>query len=201
MGKYIEHKDESKIIDIETGEVVDKNKLKRMYQQEAYDAFVEINNELLDIGEKLELRIVRDKRGVEYNSINVKEGFHFVKVFKVDVRYTLEKCDLSFYARGYLYSCLAYINFPTNTLIINGETPTNEVICENFKMSKGKLYQVYKELEDLTIIKRKKVNGQWITYINPFLHSIGLVDIETYNLFKDSIFNPYASGGKESVKN
>lgn len=189
QNRYIYNED-GQLIDVDTGEIINKKGLIKAHENYLYEQFSKVNSELIDIGENLNIRIVKDRRGNEYHSYNVKEGFHFVKIFKVDVRDMLERSKMSIISRGFIYSCLAYIHFPTNTLIFEGQTPTNEQICEKFMVGKTKLYEVFKELEKLEVIKRKKVNGQTVIFINPFLHSSGLVDVETYNLFKNSVYNP-----------
>lgn len=181
---------DSQIYDIETGQIVDKEEIKKALQQDVYDKFINNYQDTVDLGIDLDLKLVKDKKGNTHQAVNVKEKFHFVKVFKVDVRDILQSCDISIFSRGFLYTSLAYLNFPTNTLIIDGETPSNEVICEKFGLGKTKLYEVYKELEKADVIKRKKINGQPIIYFNPFLHSCGLVDKDTYKLFEDSLYNP-----------
>lgn len=113
-----------------------------------------------------------------------------MKMFIVDIRDLLESYDLSVYARSFILTCMAYLNFPTNSLIIDGQTPNNDQMMDKFKMGKTKLINVYKELENCDVIKRKKVNGQLVIYLNPFLHCRGYVDIETFRMFKDSEFNP-----------
>lgn len=187
--KYFYNED-GQLIDVETGEIINTKEIVKAHQQHLYKEFCKSNSNLIDIGENLEIRVVKDKRGNEYQSVNVKEGFHFMKLFKVDVRDMLEKSKMSIISRGFIYSCLAYVHFPTNTLIFDGQTPTTEQICERFMIGKTKVFEVYKELEKLEVIKRQKINGQMVIYINPFLHSSGLVDSNTYNLFKNSIYNP-----------
>jgi hypothetical protein len=187
--KYVYNED-NQLIDIETGEIINTKDISKAHEKYLYEQFINSAAELNSIGESIKVRIVKDRKGNVYHSYNVKEGYHFVKVFKVDVRDMLETSKMSIIARGFIYSCLAYIHFPTNTIVFNGETPTNEKICEKFGIGKTKLFEVYKELEKLEVIKRKKFNGQTSIYINPFLHSSGLVDTETYELFKDSVYNP-----------
>jgi hypothetical protein len=189
INNYV-YNDDGQLIDITTAEIINKKNIVKAYQKHILNEVEKVNSELIDIGENIGIRIVKDRRGNEYHSYNVKEGFHFVKVFKVDVRDMLESSKMSIISRGFIYSCIAYLHFPTNTIIFNGETPTNEMICEKFMIGKTKLYEVYKELEKYEVIKRKKINGQTVIFMNPFLHSSGLVDVETYNLFKDSVYNP-----------
>jgi hypothetical protein len=183
--------DNGQIYEIETGRIVTSKEVRREYEHHVYDQFMTSAQDLINIGEKISFKMVKDRRGNEYQSRNVKEGFHFVKVFKVDMREMLEVNQVSIFSRGFLYSCLAYLQFPTNTLVLDGESPTNEKICEKFKIGKTKLYEVYKELEKLDVIRREKVNGQMVIYLNPFLHSCGLVDKNTYDKFKDTQYNPH----------
>lgn len=178
------------IVQVSTGEIVDLKEIKSAFEKNLCDEFIKTHQTALKAGIELNIRLVKDKRGQQYFTTNVKENFHFVKVFKVDVRDALETHNLSIFARGFLYTCLAYLHFPSNTLNINGQSPTNELLCEKLNVGKTKLYEIYKELEKYEIIKRKKINGQMVIYLNPFLHSCGLVDIETYNLFETSVYNP-----------
>lgn len=189
--------EDGQLIDIRTGEIINKNDIKQALQREIYLKTHDNMAEAVELGIDIGIKLVKDKKGNDYHSINIKEGYHFVKVFKVDMRYTLESCNLSIFSRGFLYSCLAYLHFPTNTLVMDGESPTNEMICERFNIGKTKLYEVYKELDKIDINKRKKINGQLVIYLNPFLHSVGLVDVETYKLFKDSPYNPINRGVSE----
>lgn len=186
--RYVVYK--GQLIDIETFEIIDTHAIRKAKEKQLKQEYDKLTNELNEIGEVSTIKMVKDKKGNEHSVLNVKEGFHFVKVFKVDIRNIIETCNLSIVARGFLYTCLAYLYFPTNTLVIDGESPSNEVICEKFGIGKTKLYAVYKELEKLDIIKRKKFNGQMVIYLNPYLHSVGFVDIETCKMFNDSEFNP-----------
>lgn len=187
---------EGKIVDPSTGQIFNAEEIKKAIDIDTLKTYKDNNLKLIELGLNSDFRVIKDKRGNEYQSTNVKEGFHFVKVFKVDVRNMLEHSQMSIISRGFIYSCLAYLHFPTNTLVIDGKSPTNELLCEKFMIGKTKLYEVYKELEKLEVIKREKINGQMVIYINPFLHSCGLIDTETYKLFKDSLYNPINRGEK-----
>lgn len=57
-------------------------------------------------------------------------------------------------------------------------------------IGKSKIYEIFNELEQFNIIKKEKTGVGFIIYLNPFLHSCGLVDKGTYNIFENSIFNP-----------
>lgn len=77
--------------------------------------------------------------------------------------------------------------------LLNSPTPFKErkEVCELVGVGKTKLYEIYKELEKYHVIKRMKLHNGTVIYFNPFLYSCGgLIDIETYNLFKDTGYNP-----------
>jgi hypothetical protein len=182
---------DGQIIDLKTGEIVDLKQIKQVIEMSLYDKYIESAQTLIELNQDVNFRLVTAKNGESYSCVNVKEGYHFVKVFKVDVRRMLETFDISLSTRGFIYTCLAYLHFPTNSIVIDGECPSIEKLCSICKIGKSKLYEILKELEQYEIIKRKKVNGQMVIYMNPFLHSTGLVHEDTYKMFKDSGYNPY----------
>jgi hypothetical protein len=178
------------LYDTDTGEVINKKEIKKAYQAELARQLLEHEMELNEINEHMGLRLVQDKRGNDFHVLNVKEGFHFVKVFKVALREVLSVSKLSKAAKSAYLDFEAYTNFPTNTVIVNGETPSTEVLCELLELKKSRLYDVLKELETADLVKRKKINGQLVIYINPYIYCCGLVDHDTLEIFKDSSYNP-----------
>jgi hypothetical protein len=178
------------LYDADTGEVINKKEIKKAYQAELAKQLLENELELNEINEHMGLRLVQDKRGSDYHVLNVKEGFHFVKVFKVALREVLSVNKLSKAAKSAYLDFEAHTNFPTNTVIVNGETPSTEVLCELLELKKSRLYDVLKELETADLVKRKKINGQLVIYINPYIYCCGLVDHDTLEIFKDSSYNP-----------
>jgi hypothetical protein len=178
------------LYDQSTGEVIDKKEIKKAYQAELARIMLENEMELNEIGEHIGLRIVSDRRGKQSHVLNVKEGFHFVKVFKVALREVLSNNNLSKAAKSAYLDFEAYTSFPSNTIIVNGETPDTERLCKLLDLKKTRLYDVLKELETAELIQRKKINGQLVIYINPYIYCCGLVDNETLELFKHSRYNP-----------
>jgi hypothetical protein len=178
------------LYDQSTGEVIDKKEIKKAYQAELARIMLENELELNEIGEHIGLRIVSDRRGKQSHVLNVKEGFHFVKVFKVALREVLSNNNLSKAAKSAYLDFEAYTSFPSNTIIVNGETPDTERLCKLLDLKKTRLYDVLKELETAELIQRKKINGQLVIYINPYIYCCGLVDNETLELFKHSRYNP-----------
>ncbi|MEH7116066.1 hypothetical protein V7128_01405 [Neobacillus vireti] len=173
-----------------TGEVIDRKEIKKAYQAELANFMLESELDLNEIGERLDLRVVSDKRGKTHHVINVKEGFHFVKVFKVALREVLSTNSLSKAAKSAYLDFQAYTSFPNNTVIVDGETPDTEKLCDLLDLKKTRLYDVLKELETADLILRKKINGQLVIYINPFIYNCGLVDQSTLELFESSQYNP-----------
>jgi hypothetical protein len=178
------------LYDQSTGEVIDKKEIKKAHQAELARCMLENELELNEIGENLGLRVVSDKRGKTHHVLNVKEGFHFVKVFKVALREVLSTHKLSKAAKSAYLDFEAYTSFPSNTVVVNGETPDTEKLCNLLDLKKTRLYDVLKELETAELIQRKKINGQLVIYINPFIYCCGLVDSETLKLFETSTYNP-----------
>lgn len=179
-----------KLIDSSTGEIISKKEIKKAYQAEVALSLLENEKELNEVGESLGLRLVQDRRGNDHQVLNVKEGYHFVKVFKVALRDVLSVNKLSKAAKSAYLDFEAYTHFPTNTIIVDGETPDTEKLCELLELKKTRLYDVLKELETAELIKRKKINGQLVIYINPYIYCCGLVDHDTLELFKTSTYNP-----------
>ena len=180
----------SQIIDIETGELVNTSELTKLINQKINEEYTDRIADIIALNGDVEFKLVRNRSGNEYSAVNLKEGFVYTKLFRVDVKFMLENYKMSIIARGFLYTAMAYIHFPTNSIVIDGENPTVESLCETVGIGKTKLYEILKELEELDVLQRKKLNGRLCIYLNPFLHSCGLVDIETYKLFKDSPYNP-----------
>jgi hypothetical protein len=176
--------------DQSTGEVIDRKEIKKAYQAELARIMLDSELDLNGIGEHLGLRIVSDKRGKTHHVLNVKEGFHFVKVFKVALREVLSTNNLSKAAKAAYLDFEAYTSFPNNTVIVNGETPDTERLCELLDLKKTRLYDVLKELETAELIIRKKINGQLVIYINPFIYCCGLVDQLTLELFENGKYSP-----------
>lgn len=190
--KYIVQ-DNGKIVDTTTGEIVSKKDVKKLLQNEVADYMLENELEMQKLGETLGLQIVTDKRGAKYSVLKVKGDYEFVKVFKVALREALSDSGLSKVAKATFLDFQSQTSFPTNTIIRNGTTPNTEQLCEWLDLKKSSLYNVLKELEECEFIRRVKVNGQTVIYINPFVYCCGLVDQFTVTLFESSKYNPNLS--------
>lgn len=184
--KYIPYGDQ--YIDTRTGEIIELHELSKVVSKNMIDTFCESSGHLINMGVNVPFRIVKTKIG-KSSTINVKESYHFAKIFKVDVRDMMIKTNLTVHAKAFIYTCLCYLYFPSNTVIVNGKNPDIKELCDIVGIGKSKLYEVLDELEENDVIKREKINGCLVIYFNPFLHSCGLVDKYTHDLFQASIYN------------
>jgi hypothetical protein len=183
--------EEGQMVDTYTGEIINTDEVKKAYQNDLLMKFLSSESNLQDIGETLGLRLVQDKKGNDHHVLNVKEGYHFVKVFKVALREVFSVHKVSKAAKATYLDFQTVTQFPTNSVVIDGESPTLDKLCEFLDLKKTRLYEILKELESADLIMRKKMNGQLVIYINPYIYCCGLVDYETLILFKDSQYNPF----------
>ncbi len=189
LDKY-EVKDKQ-IFDLETGEILSKKESKLVLEMQAKLNHREIAENAVNVDVEIDTRIVKARNGEGFHVLNIKESHEFTKMFKVDVRNMSKTNKLSIYAKAFMHEAMSYLRFPTNTIIYESHNPSIDELCELMDMKRTKIYEVLKELEDKGVIIREKVDKNLIIYINPFLYSCGLVDVETYEKFKNNIFNPF----------
>jgi len=178
------------VYDSETGEKLSKDDVNKEKNDELLKQYNENVEEIASVDGKLEYKLIKIRSGQEYYVTNVKPNYEFVKTYKTDVRDLLKKPKLSPYAKVFLFEIEPYMHYPTNTIVCNGENPTIETFCEWCDVKTAKMYKILKELENKDVIKRKKMNGRSVVYINPYLLSVGLTDEVVNEMFKDSIYNP-----------
>lgn len=104
---------DGQIVDLKTGEIVDLEQIKQAIEMSLYDKYVESAQTLIELNQDVNFRLVTAKNGESYSCVNVKEGYHFVKVFKVD----LEECwkrlnHLIMQEVLFILFCLMYISLP-----------------------------------------------------------------------------------------
>jgi len=177
-------------VDIETGECNSRTNFLKLEKEEQQTAVEEKNKKLIEL-DSFPSKLVLFK-GAEYDTKTIKKNNQFSKIFRVEVRKLMmdKDRDLSIYARATIATLEGFISFPSNRVVINSSTPTLEELQKLIKVGRTKLYNIFKELEYYDIIKRKKEGNISVIYFNPFLYCAGkLVEIETYNMFKDSVFN------------
>lgn len=126
----------------------------------------------------------------QISSVNVKEGYDFNKIFRVDFRTLILNEGLSKNARCIIGTLGCFVDYPSNEIRINGKNPSLVDLGKLVKMSKATLLKALGELEHHEVIRRYTLNRQYVIYFNPYLICVGLVAKETTELFKDSLYNP-----------
>lgn len=179
------------VIDRDTGEIVYKKEAKKKIEEEALKATKKSNEELLRLGLSPNLKLTKVKRlQREYYTAKVKEDHEFNKVFRVALREVMQNQGLGKNARLAVGTLIGFITFPTNLILVDGQVPSNEDLEKLLDLSPVTLKKALNELEKHEVIKRVKEINQRLIYFNPFLVCAGgVVDVNTYSLFKDSLFN------------
>jgi hypothetical protein len=176
--------DDEEIIDSYTGEVISLDKIKQAKLEKAMDNLNKYNS---DFNEDY---ILFKYKGETYNCIRVKENYHFNKMYRTALRTVMGDKNLKINSRALLMTMIPYLSFPLNKIVIPGCNKLED-IGKIIGLQKTATYEALKNLEKLDIIKREKVGGQTIVYINPFLFaSGGIIERSTLEKFKDSFYNP-----------
>jgi hypothetical protein len=182
--------DDGRLIDIDTGEIIDRDQIKDAYEKQLFKKYYEIHKELLALDLDTELLIIKN-RGENYKCVQIKRDYTFGKVFRVAVRELMEKNKPSRNALSFIAIMEPYIYFPTNSIIYYGKSPSLKDLENIVGLKKTALYDVLNELEDKDVIKKIKRDGNIIIYFNPFLYSSGAFVLkDTYELFRKSKYNP-----------
>lgn len=179
------------VVDEETGEILNKRGARTKIQKEALENTKKSNEELrrLGLAPNLKLEIVKRAQR-EYQTVKIKENHEFNKVFRVDLREVMQNQGLGKNARLAVGTLIGFITFPTNLILVDGKAPSNEDLEKLLGLSPVTIKKTLNELEKHEVIKRVKEINQRLIYFNPFLVCAGgVVDVNTYSLFKDSLFN------------
>lgn len=150
-------KTKSIVINKKTGEVLSKEEARKQIQQEAIDATNKSNEELRNLGLAPNIKTKLLRRGKkEHQAVTVKENHEFNKVFRVALRELMQEQNLSKNARLAIGTLIAFITFPTNIIMVDGDNPSNDKLMELLDLSPVTLKSTLKELERHEVIKRKK---------------------------------------------
>lgn len=183
----------NEVIDLDNGEITELEEQKKNIVQRAKQATLESNKELAEIGlpSNIKTIIVKDKSR-KPALVEIKKDYEFNKLFRVDFRELFQRPEMikNKNARLAIASLLGFITFPSNKIVIDGESPSNADLEKLWGISQTIVKRVLKDLEYHEVIKRPTENGQRAIYFNPFLVSCGLkVDESTYMLFRETTFN------------
>lgn len=183
----------STVYDTTDGVVIDLREIKRVKEENAVKTFNDSLRELDELGISSSLIVVRH-RNREYQCVEIKREFEFNKDFRVELRDLMLSKELSKNARCFIGTMTPFISFPSNAIHIKYKNPTFEELMDIMDMSKPTLNNTLNELENQDIIRKIKINGQLVIYFNCFLYVGGYcVEKSTYDLFKNSIYNPIQS--------
>lgn len=188
MSRYINHG--CQIVDARTGQIVDEDELLELYAKNIKENYVDSASKILSFGVEIPYRLQKTRSGEKVNVVNVKENYHFAKVYRTDVIDAMNKFELNVWEKGFLFTFLPYLHFPSNSIVVDGKHPDIPELCKMTGVGKSKLYEILSSLESNNIIVREKLLGELVIFFNPFLTSCGLVSLDTYKLFENSIYNP-----------
>lgn len=187
--RYI-YTEDRQLVDKVTGEIINKKEIQGLQVDDLQYGTNELNKELRASGSEVTYKLIR-VYGEKFNCIELKKGYAFGKVFRVELRKIMGSKKLSKNSKVIIATLEPFLSFPKNTIIIDGHTPTIKELQDYLVIGKTSIYQAFSELEEQEIIKRTKISGQTIIYFNPFLYSSGgYVETDTYELFKYSQYNP-----------
>ena len=180
-----------KFYNLQTGEEITRKEAKEIVHNKALELTDEYNEALRSAGLRGDIKTRFSNRRSENNSrVTIKEDYDFNKLFRVELGELMQNQSLSKNARCVIGTLSSFVTFPTNAIKINNKYPSFEDLRKLIDMSPVTLKKAFKDLEYYEVIKREKSNGQYIIYFNPFLICVGMVDTDTYVLFKNSTYNP-----------
>ena len=190
MKELVKIIDDETIVVNETGEIIRIPDYKSDYQQNIKGNFDEMVKDFNKLGIKSDYKIIKH-RNKSYETVNIKTDFEFNKEFRVEMRNLIKSGILSKNARCFLGTMTPFITFPSNSIMIDGRNPSIDELMNMTDMGSSVLYKTLKELEEMKIIKRKNSNANLVIYVNPFLYCGGYcVEVDVYNMFKDTSYNP-----------
>jgi hypothetical protein len=180
------------LIDLTTGEKITDREVLKEIIREHKDELQDIQQLASELGISPKYIISTKKYG-ESRCVVIKDGYHHFVGYRVDLKNLFNQGNkLSIPSLAFIARFSPYILFPQNCLVINEKNPTTAVLWEELGVKKSTMYEILGELKKFDIIKMVRQGRENIIYFNPFLYCAGNVVLEeTYQLFKDSSFNPY----------
>lgn len=130
INKYI--RNDKEVVDTETGEKIDLQDLKRAFEDDLIERSKVVSMTLLELGIHCEVKIIKDDFGEPYESFNVKKGFEFNKIFRKDVNLMFENSKLSPESYAFIGRFSSSLHFPSNSVLLNNQHPTQEEMSEAF---------------------------------------------------------------------
>ena len=94
--------EDNRLIDTTTGEVIPLSKIEKTITKNIIETFQEEQKVLNNLGIDNKLRLIRAKTGQEFWCTEIKQGYTFNKVFRVEVRNMFKTNKISIYAKGFI---------------------------------------------------------------------------------------------------
>jgi hypothetical protein len=182
---------EGLLVNEDTGEIITRKEYHEEFSEPMKDHIRKYVESCLAIGEKPKFAYQTIKN-INTAVVPVKEHYHFNKVFRMDMNNLMLSGDLSKEEITFLGFIQGFVSFPNNDIVFSNQYLSIEEIAKLIKMNRNSLGKAIKTLEKRQVIKviTRHMNPP-IIYFNPFLIATGrVIAIETYNMFKDSVYNP-----------
>lgn len=189
---------EGQIVNTKTGEIISKDEFRNSMGDiinQRVESYIELHKEL---GVLPKFAIHKLKKGI-FPCVSIKKNYAFNKTFRVKTKELALSNILDSNCWAFIGFYSNFLEFPTNEIMVNHQHLTYEELGRLIGWNKNKIPTVLKKLEEheiikiikriIKIIKRHKLPP--VVYFNPFLFcSSKTVDVETYMMFENSIYNP-----------
>jgi hypothetical protein len=175
------------LVDSETGELIDPKDYIKENLDCARDSIFNANQAASKYDINFRVRILR-QRDRAYLVTNVKKDFDFQKIMQVSVQALFDN-KMSIYSKAFIGQFTPFLYFPDNYVKVGKNFPSIEEYSKLMGVGKNKIYEVLNELEKFEVVKRGKGGQGILVYFNPYLYSVGLVDMDTVKMFAGSIYN------------
>ncbi|NBI06625.1 hypothetical protein [Senegalia massiliensis] len=182
IGNYNIDFEDNKIIDIDTGEIVEN-------KSDIKDILKDLDKHIKE--DKAVEKEVKKMVGEEQEEIiySWKKDCHFIKIYRTELREYVNTIELSPDSRAFLFSIEVYIEFISNRIAFkDGKRINNKDLMKITGLKKKALVYALDELEEKHFIKRVGGTRSREIYCNPHLMCAGdRVYTYTKELFKDYI--------------
>lgn len=187
--------DNKNLINETTGEIISKKEFHKVFGEDIEGKISDYVNMCMDL-ETLPRFEIRSIRQSNYAVMPIKEKYEFNKVFRMDMKFIMQRENLSKNELAFIGMFTCWLKFPTNDIVVDNKYLTLQEIGDMIGMSRNTVSKTIKLLEQKDIVKmvvRHKMPP--VIYFNPFLVSTGkVVEYSTYKMFKDSVYRPKGKG-------
>lgn len=182
---------ESMIVNEDTGEIITSEQYHKEFSDTLKKQIERYVDSCNSVGQKPKFEY-KTIKNITSAFVPVKERHHFNKVFRMDMKNIMLNEKLSEKELAVIGFMQHFVTFPNNDVIFNNEYLTIEEIANLMGMNRNALSKALKTMEQRQILKViTRHRHAPIIYFNPFLIATGrVIGIETYMMFKDTVYNP-----------